>query len=60
MNQQQLIDQQTYRMTCVIFRKDNVVHHNGMDSSVAFTGKSVNEAKRFVRKHGGKSYTIRS
>ena len=59
MNQQQLIDQQTYRMTCVIFRKDNIVSHTE-NGKVLLTGKSVNEAKRFVRKHGGKSYTIRS
>ena len=44
-----------YQVSCTHYRKANVVHE--INGSVVFTGKSINEAKRYVAKEGIRSYT---
>ena len=56
MNDQQLADQARHRTLSAIYRKAHVVYDK--DNGVLHSGKSINEAKRFVRKDGRKSYNL--
>ena len=53
----QLADQARHRTLSAIYRKGKVVHHVE-NNDVLHTGKSINDAKRFVRKDGRKSYNL--